>query len=156
MDVILNSTYWIIAGIFLILAEIILPGGIVAFLGVACLIVAASLWLGLVTTWMSTLVLFFISSLLLLLFIRSFFTRFIEGDSSVGNTDEKIDQFDSVVEVIETIGPDEQTGLVKYQGSIWKAIGDGSEILPGEAASIVTRENITLVVQKNASIKGSV
>lgn len=129
-------------------AEFIIPGGVIAFLGVSCLVVALFIWLGIVSTWMNALLTFFVVSIVLLIFIRSFFTRMVEGDSSVGNTDEKLDDFDALVEVTETIGPGNQAGQVRYQGSLWKALGDGEEIASGGHARIVTRENITLIVKK--------
>ena len=152
MDIFINSTYWLVAGILLILAEFVIPGGVVAFLGVSCIIVSVCIWLGLISGWMNALLTFFVVSILLLVFIRSFFTRMVEGDSSVGNTDEKLDDFDALVEVTETIGPGDKTGQVRYQGSLWKAIGDGEEIAKGGHARIVTRENITLVVKKTSFV----
>ena len=46
MTYLLLPTLWLIAGIVLILAELIIPGGVVVFLGFACLVVALAVVLG--------------------------------------------------------------------------------------------------------------
>lgn len=147
MEIILNPTGWIIAALLMMAAEIILPGGIVFFLGGACLIVAGALWLGLVTTWVNVLSVFFVSSLVLILSLRSFFTRFAGGDYSKENTEEIIDDLDSIVEVLEPIGPGESAGLINHRGTSWRALGNGQEIGAGSQARIVARDNITYIVE---------
>ncbi len=148
MDFLLNTSYWVIAAVLLILAELIVPGGIVIFLGIACLVVAAALALGLVTTWANVLTLWFISSLVLILLLRSIATKFAPGDSSITNTDELLDDLDATVRVVETIGPGEKAGRVEFRGSTWNAVSDGREIAEGLTAKIVSRDNITLVVEE--------
>ena len=71
MDLFVNSLFWVIAGSALVVAELIIPGGIVVFLGIACLMVAGALWLGFISTWVGSLTLFFIASLTLILLLRS-------------------------------------------------------------------------------------
>ena len=112
-----------------------------------------AIYIGLVSTWTSALTLFFISSLGLVIILRSFFSRFIEGDSSVANTEELLDDLDEFVEVIKTIGPADKAGMVKFKGTQWKALGDGQEIAIGSTARIVSRENITLLVKPVDSIE---
>ena len=148
MDFLLNISYWVIASVLLILAELIVPGGIVIFLGIAGLLVAAALALGLVTTWVNVLTLWFISSLALILLLRSIATKFAPGDSSISNTDELLDELDATVNVVETIGPGEKVGRVVFRGSTWNAVSDGREIAEGQSARIVSRDNITLVVEE--------
>lgn len=148
MDFLLDISYWVIASVLLILAELIVPGGIVIFLGIAGLLVAAALALGLVTTWVNVLTLWFISSLALILLLRSIATKFAPGDSSISNTDELLDELDATVNVVETIGPGEKVGRVEFRGSTWNAVSDGREIAEGQSARIVSRDNITLVVEE--------
>lgn len=152
MEIILNPTGWIIAALVLMAAELIVPGGIIFFLGGGCLIVAGALWLGLVTTWVNTLTLFFITSLVLVLSLRSFFTRFAGGDYSQANTEEIIDDLDEIAEVLEPIGPGENIGMINFRGTAWRALGNGQEIAAGVQVRIVARDNITYIVvpaQKN-------
>jgi len=56
-----------------------------------------------------------------------------------------------IVEVVETIGPGESKGRVVFRDVRWNAVSDGSEIPAGENAQIVSRDNITLVVERVSS-----
>ena len=146
MDFLLNPIGWLIIGALFMLSELIIPGGIIFFLGAACFIVAAAVYIGLITTWMSALTLFLISSLVLIIALRAIVSQFVEGDSTVANTEEIIDEVDELVEVTETIGPADKAGAVKFHGTIWRALGEGEEIPAGSTARIVARENISLLV----------
>ena len=148
MDFLLDPTYWLIAGFLLVIAEMIIPGGLVVFMGGGCLIVALALWLGLVTDWVNVMTLYFISTLALILMLRSFAMKFAGGDLSEGNTVEILDELGDRVEVIETIGPGNHHGRILYRGTQWSAMGDGSEIRPGEIAKIIARENVSYIVEK--------
>ncbi len=139
--------YWALVGIVLMLAELILPGGIVVFLGADCLVVAGAIWVGLVDGLAQSLTLWFISSIVLLLSFRQLTQRLVGGDSHVGNTDEELDLFNLPARVKETIGPGEKTGRVEFQGADWPALGDGSEIPAGTRVKIICRDNIALVVE---------
>jgi len=147
MDLFVNSLFWVIAGSALVVAELIIPGGIVVFLGIACLMVAGALWLGFISTWVGSLTLFFIASLTLILLLRSLLSGFFEGDSSVANTDESLDEVNQIVRVIETIGPGHQAGVVAFRGTHWRALTHDVVIEAGSQAKIVSRENTTMIVQ---------
>jgi len=147
MNILTNPFAWLVMAAVIMVSELVIPGGIVFFLGAACALVSGALYLGLVETWHATLTLFFVSSMILVVGLRAVVTRFAEGDSSVGNTEEILDEIDQVVLVLETIGPVDKPGLVKFRGSQWRALGDGREIPAGASARIVSRENITLLVE---------
>ncbi|MBT3565703.1 MAG: NfeD family protein, partial [Gammaproteobacteria bacterium] len=102
MTTITDPFIWIALAVLLALAEIIVPGGVVFFLGASSAIVAISLWLGFVTTWVNALSLFFISSLVLIVSFRAVVSRFAEGDSHMANTEEILDEIDEIVEVLDT------------------------------------------------------
>ena len=153
MEIILNPTGWIIAALVLMVAEFIVPGGIIFFLGAGCLVVAGALWLGLVTTWVNTLTLFFIASLALIISLRSFFTRFAGGDYSQANTQEIIDDLDEIAVVVELIGPGENVGTINFRGTTWRALGNGQEIAAGLKVKIVARDNITYIVEPAQEIE---
>lgn len=138
---------WAAVGIFLILAELIIPGGVVILLGVACLVVALATALGLVTGLAQSLTLWFISSIILLLVFRSLTQKLIGGDSHVDNTDEELDLFLQPALVKQAIGPGQQQGRVEFQGTEWPALGDGTEIPAGSKVKVICRENIALVVE---------
>ena len=146
MNPLLEPSYWAVAAGVLMLAELIVPGGIVFFLGASCLLVAGAIWTGLISTWVGALTLFFISSLLLILCLRAFFSRFVEGDFSVANTDEILDEVDQIVDVVEPIGPAQAAGVVSFRGTRWRALGDGAALPVGSRVKIVARENTTMIV----------
>ncbi len=137
---------WIVLAVLFAVAEIVIPGGVVFFLGVSCAIVATSLWLGFVTTWVNALSLFFMSSLALIISLRAVVSRFAEGDSSKANTEEILDEIDEIVEVVDTIGPGEAVGAITFRGTTWRALGDGRELQKGTRARIVSRQNTTYIV----------
>ncbi|MFQ6371899.1 NfeD family protein [Shewanella sp. YIC-542] len=139
--------YWIIAGVILMAAELVIPGGIVVFLGSACLVVAGALWTGIIHGWVQGLTLWFISSIVLLLSFRQLTQRMMGGDSHIDNTDEELDLYNQLAQVKETIGPGEKTGRIHFQGADWPALGDGSVIPPGVQVRIICRDNIALVVE---------
>jgi len=147
MTIFLLPSVWLIAGIVLILAELIIPGGVVVFLGLACLMVATAVSLGLVSTWVSALTLFFISSLLLVLTLRSVFMRYAGGDFSRGNTIEILDDIGQQAPVVKTIGPGQRRGMIDYHGTRWKALSDGQQIKVGDVVQIVGRDNVSYIVE---------
>lgn len=148
MDFLLNVWFWVILSAVLIVAELVLPGGIIVFLGIAGLIVAICMQFGFVASWTSALTLWFISSMVMVILLRGVAQKMVGGDSSIANTDEDVDALGEVVEVVETIGPGEAKGRVVFRDVRWNAVSDGSEIPAGEKAQIVTRDNITLVVER--------
>ncbi|WP_299493241.1 NfeD family protein [uncultured Shewanella sp.] len=141
------SIIWMCIGLILMLAEIIIPGGIVILLGAACLIVAGALALGVVEGIIQSMTLWFIASMVLLLGFRQVTQRLIGGYSHVDNTDEEFDIYNKVAVVIQTIGPGQQAGRIAFQGSQWSALGDGTEIVVGTKVRIICRDNIGLVVE---------
>ena len=54
---------WAVVGIVLILAEFLVPGLVVVFLGMSALLVAIGIYLGWLVGWMNIMVFWFISSI---------------------------------------------------------------------------------------------
>ena len=146
MDFLLSSGFWLVTGLVFILAELVIPGGIIMFLGIAGLIVASALVFDLVETWTAVLTLWFVSSLGLILLLRGFAQKYVGGDSSVASTDEELDAFGELVDVVEDIGPGQLKGRVIFRGTEWDALGDGELIKAGDLATFVARDNICLIV----------
>ena len=80
-------------GLLMIALELIIPGLVVVFLGGAALVVAAALYAGIVAGWMPAFTLWFIASLVMVLGVRSAFTRFLPGSSVRQLTDEDLAAF---------------------------------------------------------------
>jgi len=140
------SWFWTVLGFVLILSELILPGAIVVFLGLAALIVAICLYLGLISGWVSALTLWFISSLVLIIALRHLFQKFIQGDVETQNADEDLDAFGALAVVTEKIDPDAD-GRIDFRGSSWKAKCFEDTLLPGTKVKIISRDDITWIVE---------
>ena len=147
MNVFLIPSVWFVAGIVLILAELIVPGGVVVFLGIAALLVAGAVSFGFVVTWVNALTLFFVTSLVLVIALRAFFMRYAGGSFSRGNIIEILDDLGQRVPVVKTIGPGQHCGLIEYRGTRWKALGDGQKIEAGTEVQIVGQNNVTYIVE---------
>ena len=139
-------TTWIVVGVVLIVLELIVPGAVLVFLGAGALLIAFFIWLGLIQTWVTSITAWFISSLVLLLVLRSFFQRFVSGDVEKQSTDEDIDAYGDVVDVVETIGPDRE-GRIRYRGTTWQATSYDYTLEAGTKAQIVYRESLVWIVE---------
>ena len=138
---------WLVSGIVLMLAELIIPGGIVFFIGLSALLTGGVWFLGLITTWVNALVFFFIMTMVLIFVFRGVTQKLVGGDFHVANTDEDLDIYGKSALVLETIGPGTHQGRIEFQGSQWPALGDGQEIQRGSEVTIVCHENISLLVE---------
>jgi inner membrane protein len=127
---------WFLLGIGLAFLELFLPGFILLFFGIGCLITAGALLI-----WDLTLnqqiLLFILSSVTFLLLLRSRLKTVFRGASS----DKQSDDFDDFprglrVPVIKTITPAEY-GRIQYRGSPWYAAA-GETIEEGNTVEIVS------------------
>jgi membrane protein implicated in regulation of membrane protease activity len=139
-------TIWIVLGAALIVLELIVPGAVLVFLGTGAMLVAFLIWLGLIQTWVASVTTWFIVSLVLLLVLRSFFQRFISGDIERQSTDEDLDAYGEVVDVMEAIGPDKE-GRIRYRGTTWQATCYDHTLEAGSKAQIVYRESLVWIVE---------
>ena len=139
-------TTWIIAGVALLVFELVVPGLVLVFLGAGALAVALLIWLGLIQTWVAAMTTWFIASLLFLVGLRSFFQRLLPGDTEQQSTDEDLDSFDALVEVIEPIAPNKE-GRIRHRGTTWRALCYDGDLEVGMTARIVYREDQVWIVE---------
>ena len=151
MDIFLNVWFWLVLAFVLMTAELVIPGGIIIFLGLGGLVVAICAQLGLIDYWANAITLWFVSSLILIVLLRSIAQKMVGGDASVANTDEDVDLFGVEIDVLETIGPAEKTGRVQFRGTQWQALGNGEVIEAGTKAKVVKLDNITVIVESFAN-----
>jgi membrane protein implicated in regulation of membrane protease activity len=111
------------------------------------LLVAIGVQQQLLDTWTLTLTTWFILASFLLFILYFVTDRFFSGEYTVDNIYEELDIYGKEVTVLEKIGPGTHAGRVKFQGTTWTALGDGSELSKGSHATIVCKENISLVVE---------
>lgn len=136
---------FLIGGVVLIVLEMVLPGGVVAPLGLAGLVVAALVWLGVADGWLAALTVWFVLSLVLVMVGRMVFQRFMPGEEERGSTDEDAELFDQVVDVVETIEKGRE-GRVSLRESSWRAICYETTLQAGAKARIFYRDGLRLVV----------
>lgn len=139
-------TYWVVGGIVLLVAEIVVPGMVLGFLGAAALLVALLLWLGVIEGLAPALTTWFIGSIVMLVALRGLFQRLMPGDTEVHSTDEDLDAQGAVVEVAETI-PKGEKGRIRYRGTTWAATCYERTLEAGGQARLVTRDGIGWVVE---------
>lgn len=139
---------WVGAGIALIVSEVFVPGGVVAFVGAAAVLVGIGQWLGWLESWISAFTAWFVISLVLLLALRRVVSRLLPGDSQTGSTDEDGEAFGTIVDVLETVSPADPNGRIRYQGTGWPAICYEGTIARGEKAMIAARDNLVWIVER--------
>lgn len=147
MEYILFFETWIVLAILFSCLEIFIPGGILLNLGIASLLVAIGVQQKYLDTWTLTLTTWFICATCLLFVLYFFTEKFFKGEQTIGNVYEELDIFGQEVIVTENIGPGTHAGRVNFQGTTWTALSDGSEITAGTQATIVCKDNISLVVE---------
>jgi len=136
---------WIAAGILMILAELLIPGFVICFFGVAALLVA------LLCSFFSVpcslqLLLFALLGVFLLLLCRKCFPQIFRGRTKTDSSDIDDDAVaGATAVVVETIAPP-LPGKIDFRGSYWEATCD-REVPAGSAVRILRRENLTLIVE---------
>jgi len=138
---------WFLAGLALVLSEFLIPGVILVFFGIGAWLTAITTWLGLTAGWTAQLLVFAISSVLLLVLLRRRFrTRFF---GYVGENQDPADNLDDLsgqeVIVISEIQPG-TIGQVEYKGAHWRARSE-SLLTADTPAVIVSVEGVTLLVR---------
>ena len=139
---------WFLAGLALVLLEFAAPGVILVFFGLGAWVTALTTALGLTTGLTSQLLVFGLSSVILLVALRRWFRNRLYGHtSSDQNPQLNLDgpTGDHVV-VTVAIDPEADNGRVEYKGAEWQARGT-EPIAAGQPAVIVETDGITLVVE---------
>lgn len=143
------AVIWFLIGLALALAELAVPGVILIFFGAGAWAAALTTWLELTTTLDSQLMVFAITSIVLLVALR----RWIKGRMYGHVKDEQdlnvdLDEFvGRRVNVTKAIEPGKTAGRVEFKGAAWQAVADES-IPAGDQAVIEKVDGITLRVRK--------
>ena len=138
---------WMIFGLTMMVAELVIPGGIIVFLGISAMVVSGAIYMGWITSVTYALITWFITSIIFMLFLRSLFMKYFEGDSEIQDVEENSDIPGKTVEVIEEITPD-KPGRVRMRGSTWVANSE-EHFKIGDTALVVTiKENILFIKSK--------
>ena len=138
--------YWLVGGLILIALELVIPGGVVVFLGLAALLVGLLIWVGLLEGLVAAFTAWFVLSLLLIISLRGVVQRLMPGEEQWQSTDEDADAYGKIVEVAETIEKGTE-GRIHFRGSTWPATCYDKTIREGERARMVARDNLIWVVE---------
>lgn len=137
------SIMWAILGIVLIAAELMTMAFVLVFFGLGALLTAFLTWIGITAGFSSQLLVFSVSSLGMLLILRTFAKKqfFRKSDISQEFVGQK-------VKVTKSISVDSE-GAVSYRGSEWIAFSDSKEVIPaGAIVEIIGTEGIRVKVRK--------
>lgn len=139
-----SAIIWFLIGLGLILAELVIPGVILVFLGVAAWVVAILDWCG-VDSFSLQLWVFGLTSLALVIFARRYVKSWFRGNERKAEGDLDEEFVGKIVSVVEAIEPGD-FGKVELKGAQWKAFA-ASSLKPGDKAEVIARSNITLEVK---------
>ncbi|MBT8372643.1 MAG: hypothetical protein KJO34_16880 [Deltaproteobacteria bacterium] len=140
---------WFLLGLALIFLEFVVPGVILVFFVIGAWAAAVTTHFGLTASFQSQLLLFAVTSILLLVVLR----KWIKGKfyGHVGDVQDQtinLDEFSgqSVV-VVRDVIPNKMEGAVEFKGARWRAVSD-EPIEKGETAVITGFDGIILQVRK--------
>lgn len=144
-----ESLTWIflIGGAALMILETLVPGGVSFFLGFSGVLVGALRYFGIlldpgtsILTWLGT-------AIGLILLFRPLLMKYWGGESFFKLADEDFEAMDQIVEVVEPINDQDNSGRIKFQGISWQARSIQGELKAGQKAKIKYRDNVTWVVE---------
>lgn len=136
---------WLVSGVTFILLELVVPGGIIVFLGCSALVVSAGIQFGYITTIQAAFLTWFITSIIFMIFLRSVFIKYFEGNSELHEVDEDKELVGSIVEIVEDVSPHKE-GRVRFGDSTWIARSD-FEFKVGEKALIDKRDGNVIILK---------
>jgi len=138
---------WILIGVVLIFAELLIPGAVVIFLGLSAVIVGLLRFMGLIPGLPESIGVWLILSMVLMLALRHLAKRYFPSDTSYKSTDEDGEAFGAIVEVIKNVGDSHNNGRIRFRGTSWSAKSMEGEIEAGTKARIITRDNLAYVIE---------
>ena len=137
---------WLIAGIVLMLAELLIPGFVIFFFGAGAILTAGLTWLAPECAIGWQVIFFALASVLMVILSRACFPKTFAGKDERPRGDVDSDGLvGSVGKVSEAIEPP-SSGRVVVQGTTWMAVSD-RPIPAGKVVTVVKCDNITLTVR---------
>lgn len=147
MDAETLTMIFFIGGIVLMIIETLIPGGVSFFLGVSGLLVGVLRWMGILEDPTTSIITWLFTSVALILAMRPLLMKYWGGESSYKLANEDVEAMDQVVDVVESVNPDDTSGRIRFQGISWQAKTLEGEIPAGSKAKIRYRDNVTWIVE---------
>ncbi len=138
---------WFIAGILLMLSELLIPGLVVVFLGLAAVLISIARWFGWIDNLLDSFTYWFVLTIAIILALRGFFARFASGEVSKKISNEDEEAMGRLVKVITEIGSNHEDGRIQFRGTSWKAKSVYGRAFPGQVVKIIDRENLVWIVE---------
>jgi len=140
---------WWIIGLVLVLAEFLLPGLVVVFLGLGAFLVAALAHFGIIKGLVPELVTWLVSSLFFLFTLRFVVIMYYPSDTKKQNVNEDDEVIGQVTILLEGISGSKK-GRIRHSDSTWPVVSEnGEDINAGEKVEIIGRDNLTWIVKKH-------
>jgi membrane protein implicated in regulation of membrane protease activity len=141
---------WIVfitIGVLFIISELVIPGGITIFVGLAAITTGLLIKYQFLVSVPGTAFFFLLISIFYLLILRTFFLRYFQGKFHIENVDEDLDAVGRIVEVVEEVGPSLK-GRVYFNGVGWEAESDEFHSKGTEVKIVSRRGNVLFVRSK--------
>lgn len=144
------SFEWIlfILGGILLLAEVVIPGGVVGLLGLNALITGLLVYFGILESVPAMLLTWFGLSLGSYIALRPTLTKLLGGETVYKPPIEELNAMDEVVIVIDEVSDSHTNGRIRYQGISWQATCQEGTIKAGASAKIKYRDNLTYIIEE--------
>lgn len=127
--------------------ETLLPGGVAFFLGISGLGVGILRYFGFLLDPGAAILTWLMGSIGLVLLLRPFMMKHWGGESFFKLADEDYEAMGEIVEVIEPVNEEDNSGRIRYQGISWQARTLEGELPAGRRARIKYRDNVTWIVE---------
>lgn len=138
---------FLIGGLLLMLAELVLPGGVAFFLGVSGLSVGVLRLLGLLSDPVAATAAWLLISIGLTIAIRPLIKKYFKSETTYKIPDEDYEAMDQVAIVTEELSDSNNNGRIRFGGASWQARSVEGTVKPGKEVVIRYRENTTWVVE---------
>jgi len=135
-----DTIAWLILGGLLIFLEVFIPGAILSFLGLSALIIGGLLHFQMISGFLYSMILWFILSIVFILFLRSFVLRFMPSVTEKQETCEEKHAEGSIVEVLERITP-HGNGRIRFRDTSWEAHSEETLEKGAFAKIIASKDN---------------
>lgn len=138
--------YWIILGTIFILAELMVPGWIMVFIGLAAFGTAVGIYYGYLTTWVGLVAFWALLSAVLILIPRQAFARFAPGETLRGGKQEDYDPDGLLVDVLDVDQQNPNRGNIIFRGTVHAAQSrDGALPLGGQVGLLERQADYWIV-----------
>lgn len=138
---------FLIGGLALMILEALLPGGVSFFLGISGLLVGILRFFNIIVDPGISVLTWLAASIGFIVLMRPLLMKYWGGESSFKIADEDFEAMEQIVEVVEPVNAENNSGRIRFQGISWQARTIEGNLPVGSKAKIKYRDNVTWVVE---------